>query len=408
MRHRAIALLPLAAALPLLSACADNSGGDAERACEGPGTGGPRVVYRAEPTPDAPRVTRAGVEQTIEVMCRRSQALGARGARIRRLSGNRIGVRLGPGADAAQTAVALGVPARLAHYDWDRNVIGSPDRPVPDLLRAVERAESARPKSELEDLPPDGPDERTAARLNHDDTRIRRFYDRANNASGPTYFAESGGHIVAGPEASCAGLAVALDPKGPSPRGASAAGDLDAAACTRRLTGRGLPAGGTVHLVPSGIRVVAAARPGGGAAGDEVGDLAGAPPERAAGYFVIEDDAGVLAGGIDGAEERRDEASGSHGVHIEFNEAGKEAFRALTRTIVEGELERPDGGDPRLAAALDDQLVSLAAIDATANPDGLDPDDGAVIADLGGEARAKLIAELLDAGALPLDVRPAP
>lgn len=400
----ALALAPLAVAL---GACGSNGAPDASRPCEGPGTGGPRVVYRAEPTPDAPRVTRAGVEQTIEVMCRRSRALGARGARIRRLSGNRIGVRLGPGPDAAQTAVALGVPARLALYDWDRNVIGNPDRPLPDLLRAVERAEAASAEAELEDLPPSGPDERTAARLNRDDERIRRFYDRANNASGATYYAESGGRIVAGPEASCAGLGSALDPRGPAPA-ASAAGDLDAAQCTARLAGRGLPTGGIVRLVPRGIRVVAAARPGGGAPGDEVDDLAATPSDRAAGYFVIEDDAGVLPQGIEGADARRDEATGSHGVHVELTEAGKEGFRALTRTIVEGAAERPGAGDPRLAAALDDQLVSLAAVDPVANPDGLNPDDGAVIADLGGEARSQLIAELLDAGALPLDVRPAP
>ena len=400
---RTIALAPLAAAL---AACGTGSTPDASRPCEGPGTGGPRVVYRAEPTPDAPRVTRAGVEQTIEVMCRRSRALGARGARIRRLSDNRIGVRLGPGPDAAQTAVALGVPARLALYDWDRNVIGNPDRPLPDLLRAVERAADATAEAELEDLPPSGPDERTAARLNRDDERIRRFYDRANNASGATYYAESGGRIVAGPEASCAGLASALDPR--RAPATSAAGDLDAAQCAARLSGRGLPEGGVVHLVPRGIRVVAAARPGGGAPGDEVDDLAAAPSERAAGYFVIEDDAGVLPQGIEGADARRDETTGSHGVHVELTEAGKEAFRALTRTIVEGAAERPGAGDPRLAAALDDQLVSLAAVDPVANPDGLDPDDGAVIADLGGEARSRLIAELLDAGALPLDVRPAP
>ena len=52
--------------------------------------------------------------------------------------------------------------------------------------------------------------------------------------------------------------------------------------------------------------------------------------------------------------------------------------------------------------------MSLAAIDPAANPDGLDPDDGALIANLGGAARARLLAKLIDAGALPLNVRPAP
>jgi preprotein translocase subunit SecD len=391
-----------------LTSCAGSGEEQANRPCEGPGTGGPRVVYRPEPTPDAPRVTRAGIEQTIEVMCKRSRALGAHGARIREARGDRIVVRLGAGPEAAQTATALGIPARLAFYDWDSNVIGSPDRALPDLLQAVRRAERARPKAEPDDLPAAGAEQRTVERYHGDQARIEAFYDRRNDASGPSYFAEAGGRIVAGPEESCAGLAVALAPTGRRPSGANVAGDLDAGACGRRLSGRGLPAGGIVHVVPRGIRVVAAARPGGGAAGNEVAGLPGTPSERTAGYFVIEDDAGVLPEAIDGADERRDQATGRSGVRVRFTKAGKQQFRVLTQAIVVHGLQRPVGGDPRLAAALDDQIVSLVAIDPTTSAQGLDPTQGAVIADLGGAARARLVAKLLDAGALPLDVRPAP
>jgi preprotein translocase subunit SecD len=388
-----------------LSSCAGSGDGQADRPCEGPGTGGPRVVYRPEPTPDAPRVTRAGIEQTIEVMCRRTRELGSRGARIREVRGNRIVVRLGPGPDASQTAVALGVPARLAFYDWDSDVIGSPDRPLPDLLRAVRRAERERPRAEPEDVPASGAQQRTVDRFKADRQRIQAFYDRRNDASGPSYYAEAGERIVAGPENSCAGLAVALAPGGRPPQGASAAGDLDAAACTRRLARRGLPVGGRVHVVPRGIRVVAAARPGGGDAGYGIG---AAPSDGAAGYFVLEDDAGVLADAVAGADERHDQVTGSSGVIVNFTDDGKDQFAALTKSIVTRGLVRPGGGDPRLAAALDDQLVSLVAIDPTLSPEGLDPAAGTRIADLGGAARARLIAKLLDAGALPLDVRPAP
>src|SRR5215216_1158746 len=264
MRKLASGAIVAAAAIEL-AACAGNGGGDAERPCEGPGTGGPRVVYRAEPTPVAPRVTRAGIEQTIEVMCKRARALGSRGSRIRPVRRSRIVVRLGRGEDAAQTAVALGIPARLAFYDWDANIIGNPDQPLTDLARAVRRAERSQPRAEADDLPPTGAEQATIDRYGGDEARIRAFYDRRNDAVGATYYAESGDRIVAGPETSCAGLAVALAPTGREPRGESAAGDLDAAACERRLTGRGLPADGSVHVVPRGIRVVAAARPGGGA-----------------------------------------------------------------------------------------------------------------------------------------------
>jgi preprotein translocase subunit SecD len=408
MRKLRSAAVLLAVAAGLASC---SSGGDeqANRPCEGPGTGGPRVVYRPEPTPDAPRVTPVGIEQTIEVMCRRSRALGAHGARIREVSGDRIVVRLGPGAASLQAATALGIPARLAFYDWDSNVIGSPDRPLPDLLRAVRRAESERPRAEPEDVPAAGAERQTVERYKGDQRRIDAFYDRRNDASGPSYYAEAGGKIVAGPETSCAGLAVALAPTGRDPKGASVAGDLDAAACGRRLTGRGLPAGGAVHVVPRGIRVIAAARPGGGAAGDELTGLAGTPSERTAGYFVLEDDAGLLSDAVDGADERKDQATGRSGVRVQFTEKGREQFRVLTQSIVVHGLQRPiGGGDPRLAATLDDQLVSLVAIDPTTSAQGLDPTQGAVIADLGDATRARVVAKLLDAGALPLDVRPAP
>src|SRR5215204_459750 len=152
----------LGAASALLAACAGNGDSGADRPCNGPGTGGPRIVFRAEPTPDAPRVTRAAVEQTIEVMCRRTRALESPGARIRAVGRSRITARLGPGRDAPQTATALGIPARVAFYDWDADVIGNPDRPpLPDLVRAVRRAEAAEPQAEPEDLPPTGAEQST-------------------------------------------------------------------------------------------------------------------------------------------------------------------------------------------------------------------------------------------------------
>jgi preprotein translocase subunit SecD len=395
----------MAAAVTVLAACAGNEAGDADRPCDGPGTGGPRVVYRPEPTPDAPRVTRAAVEQTIEVMCDRTQALGARGPRIRAVSDSRIVVRLGPGEDAPQTAAAIGIPARLAFYDWDANVIGNPDQPITDLAAAVGRAEKARPVAEEDDLPATGAEESTIARYGGDQARIRRFYDRRNDATGATYYAQVNGNVIAGPETSCAGLAVALGPTR-DPRGESEAGDLDAEACARRLARRELPPGGSVHVVPRGIRIVAAARPGGGAAGGD--DLTGAPPEPPAGWYVIEDDAGVMHEAIDSAKEVEDEATGATGVRVRFTPDGATAFRTLTQSIAEHGAEEPSGGDPRLAIALDDQLVSLAAIDPAANPAGLDPDDGARIGNLGGKERARVLAKLIDAGALPLEVRPAP
>ena len=229
----------------LVAACAGNAPSDADRACEGPGTGGPRVVYRAEPTPDAPRVTRAGVEQTIEVMCRRSRALGvARRAHPRGCAATGSASGSAPGPTPRRRRSRSASPRGWPSTTGTRNVIGNPDRPLPDLLRRSSGRRPPGPQAEHEDLPADGPDERTADRLNRDEQRIRallrpRATTRAARPTTPRRAAE----IVAGPETSCAGLAVALAPRGRPPRGASAAGDLDAAACARRLAGRGPAAG---------------------------------------------------------------------------------------------------------------------------------------------------------------------
>jgi preprotein translocase subunit SecD len=384
-----------------LAAC----GGPNDPVACGP-TGGPRVVFRAEPTPDEPRVTSAGIERTIDAMCKRSRELGADGARIVRLRGNRIVVRLGPGADAAQTAVALGIPARLAFYDWDANVIGSPDRPLPDLLHAVRRAAGSAPRGEPSDLPPGGAEEQTAGRLHGDQQRIQAFYDRRNDASGASYFAAAGGRIVAGPETSCGGLGEALAGGHRQARAPIRTGDADAPTCTRRLAGsRLLPAGGQVLVVPRGIRVVAAARPGGGA---PPAGPAGALPEGSAGYYVLEDDAALTADAVKSAESIRDQATGVASVRVHFTEDGATAFRSLTASIAQSGLQDPGAGSPRLAIALDDQLVSLAAIDPQASPAGLDPAPGATLGNVGSEAQANLLAKLIGSGALPLDVRQAP
>ena len=155
------------------------------------------------------------------------------------------------------------------------------------------------------------------------------------------------------------------------------------------------------------VRVIAAARPGGGAAGVGEDTVPGASPAPNAGWYVIEDDAGVLPDGVEDAEERADAATGASGVLVTFTADGATAFRALTQSIAERGARRPARGDPRLAVALDDQVVSLAAIDPAVNPGGLDPEQGTLIGDLGGEGRARMLARLIDAGPLPLNVRPA-
>ena len=101
--------------------------------------------------------------------------------------------------------MALGIPARLAFYDWDANVIGNPDQPLTDLARAVRRGEESEPRAEEDDLPPTGAEQNTVDRYGGDESRICDFYDHRNDAIGATYYAEAGGRVIAGPETTAPG-----------------------------------------------------------------------------------------------------------------------------------------------------------------------------------------------------------
>jgi preprotein translocase subunit SecD len=398
-------VVALALGLSVLAVAGCGTNGDPldDSPCTGPGTGGPRVVYRAEPTNEEPRVTSAGIEQTIAVMCKRTRQLGAEGALIERLRGNRIVVRLGPGASSARTAIAAGFPARLAFYDWDSNVIGNPEVPQTDLRKAVKKASVAKPIAEPSDLPPGGAEPETLQRYHGDQQKIQRFYDRRNNATVPTYYAfAANGALIGGPDSSCSGLGEDLTNGYRIARGSINAGGVDAKTCTARLAARKiLPPGTQIYVVPRGIRVVAAARPGGGVPG--IGAEA-----TSTGWYVLEDDAAMTNADVASARTVKDKTTGATGLKLTFTDDGAEAYRMLTSQIAERGIEAPANGSPRLAIALDDQLLSLTAIDPQASPNGLDPDAGAIVPNVGDAARAELLSKLIDSGPLPLNVRAAP
>ena len=219
----------------------------------------------------------------------------------------------------------------------------------------------------------------------------------------PSYYAfYANGALAGGPEASCAGLGEDLTGGRRQARGSINAGDVDAQMCTAKLTARKmLPAGAEVYVVPRGIRVVAAARPGGGAPGIGV-------EGTSTGWYVLEDDAAMTSVDVDSAKPVKDPATGAAGLKLTFTDDGAEAYRQLTGAIAAKGAEAPANGSPRLAIALDDQLLSLTAIDPQTSPNGLDPDAGAVVPSVGGAARAELLAKLIDSGPLPLNVRAAP
>ena len=205
-------------------------------------------------------------------------------------------------------------PWRSASRRGSRSTTGTatssatPTGRCPTCCARSHRAEAASPAAELEDLPPTGAERehggpaepRRAAdspllrpREQRQRADLLRRGRRADRRRARGELRRAGGG--------------ARPARAPAARRRAPPATWTPPSCTRRLAGRGLPAG---RQRPR--RAARHPRRRGGAAGrrrarGRGGDLAAAPAERAAGWFVIEDDAGVLSQSVDGAEERRDE-----------------------------------------------------------------------------------------------------
>ena len=98
---------------------------------------------------------------------------------------------------------------------------------------------------------------------------------------------------------------------------------------------------------------------------------------------------------------------------MEFSDKGREAFARVTKRIAERGFNASTlqaGGDKdqfnqRFAITLDNQIVSLATIDFTEHPEGIDGRDGAQIENVGSFQDAKDLAESLRIGALPIELK---
>ena len=124
-------------------------------------------------------------------------------------------------------------------------------------------------------------------------------------------------------------------------------------------------------------------------------------------YFVIEDDAELSAGDITDPKQEFDQPTDEPVVRFGFTDKGAEAFARLTRRVAERGAATPAHGDTqdrfqRFAIAVDGQILSLAVIDFTANPDGITGDAGAQLNGIGSVEETKDLADNLRIGPLPV------
>ena len=189
--------------------------------------GGVELVYEARPTPQVPEVTQQSVDDAIETIRKRTDALGVSEPEIQRAGANQISIGLPNVSNADRAIDQVGTTAQLQMYDWEPNVFteGEDGKLVPfqqvkqqdptasaapfggskGLFRAVEGASALKPRAEATDLPPGGASEEIKRRFDNDTKRIQRYYDQRNDTrNGPAYYLFGpDDRLITGPDTDC-------------------------------------------------------------------------------------------------------------------------------------------------------------------------------------------------------------
>src|SRR3954453_17342352 len=106
--------------------------------------GGVELVYQGEPTPQS-EVTPEAIDRAIDIIRERVDQLGVAEPEIQRLGSDQISVGLPGVKDLNRAKKQVGTTAQLYFYDWERNVIGNPQTPLPSLYDAVTKASKRKP-----------------------------------------------------------------------------------------------------------------------------------------------------------------------------------------------------------------------------------------------------------------------
>jgi SecD/SecF fusion protein len=380
--------------------------------------GGVELIYQAQPTPQVPKVTPQAVQDAINTIRKRTNALGVSESEVQQQGADQIGVGL-PGVKNAERAEKqVGTTAQLQFYDWEPNVIGPDGKelgesalnygpaqdPIPSLIDAVRRGAKAKPLAEPNDIPPDGPDveELRAAKVDPSDKEaVQTFYDHKNDTAGDKYYLfNKNDKLIGGPDSSCKELLTNYTDKAPptvTPLAKEATGE-----CATQLNALGTSgpaAGSKIFKVPEGIVVVEAERP------ENLQNVA-------ASYYVIEDDSELSGSDVKDPKQSFDPRTNEPIVTFEFSGKGRKAFARVTKRIAQrgSQTILPPGASRQaafqhFAITLDDAIVSLAYIDFHENPEGIDGRTGAQINGIGTIQETQDLAENLRIGALPIKLK---
>jgi SecD/SecF fusion protein len=368
--------------------------------------GGVELIYEGRPTPQVPEVTPQAIDDAIETIRKRTDALGVSEPEIQRAGKDQISIGLPDVQNADRAEEQVGTTAQLQFYDWEPNIVGPNGQPgtgdpgpqgrLNGLYAAVQLASKGKPKAEKSDIPPDAGDDVTPEEADRaNDTARDRFY-----LFGPDR------QLIAGPDTKCEELL--QDFEDDLPLSGKPAGErepkkgTECAAELRALGTSGPPPGSVVIKVPQGIVVVK----------DEEDDTVRRGPLSPVFYYVLEDDSELSGSDIKNPEQNVDQNTQEPIVTMEFTDDGRKRFANVTKRIAErgSTLIKPPGARAedyfqRFAITLDNEIVSLATIDYQENPEGIDGRTGAQINGIGDTQETQDLAESLRIGALPINLK---
>jgi SecD/SecF fusion protein len=361
--------------------------------------GGIELVYEARPTPQVPQVTQQAIDDAIETMRKRVDALGVSEPEIQRSGREQIAVGLPSVQNAERAKEQVGTTARLQFYDWEPNLLagGKTFGGGHALYDATEAASKEKGKAERTDVVPGSGDTPQKA-------------DQKNNTENDRYYMFGPDRLPIGPNqepvrtgtyepsGSCKELLAEYQAKDGPPR--EYAKTTECLEQLEALGSGGPPSGSRVIKVPEGVVVVEQER------------SPNQPPQIKR-FTVLEDDSELSGLDIKNPEANTDPNTNAPLVSMEFSDKGREAFARVTKRIAERGFDQStlnpgaskEDSFQHFAITLDDQIVSLATIDFVQNPEGIDGRTGAQIENVGDFQAANDLAESLRIGALPVDLK---
>src|SRR3954468_1172190 len=99
--------------------------------------GGVELVYEGRPTPQVPKVTPQAVDDAIETIRKRTDALGVSEPEIQRAGQNQISIGLPDVSDPERAIEQVGSTAQLQFYDFEPNVFVRKDGKITTLVDAI-------------------------------------------------------------------------------------------------------------------------------------------------------------------------------------------------------------------------------------------------------------------------------